>query len=282
MKKKRLLAAVLCGCMLAGCAAQQTTEGEGSGSGAPVNRIVTQLSQDEFPAFGGCSALFLPGNLAAAVTMGSSYETAAESTGFYGSNEEAWERLLDEQLDIVLAYAPADSTKQRLEEQGVSMQQVGTDALVFLAGVSQDAQSLTHDQIQEAYSTSTGTWKGYAAAPGSTSRQLFARAFGADRSGVTVKRGDDVLTAACPHTAGTLCYTTYLSLQTVAPPENTIIVSVDGVAPSGQTLIDGSYPLSMPYYVGLRNGLEENDAAVLLYRWLTSKDGMAWLAQAVS
>lgn len=288
MKWNKLLAVVLCGTLLAGCGTRAMPDG--SGSVAPETEmsgmVVKEIAASEFAAFGGCAALELPGRMAAAAASASSYDATAAFTAFSGSSAQAWQKLLDGELEVVLAYEPSAEQKKQLEEQEILMQPVGTDALVFLVG-SAPEQDMTLDlskqDILAAYQGEEGAaWKGYAAAPGSDSRLLFADLFGTDSAGVTVTDGSDTLTAACPHTNGTLCYTTYLSLQQNGQPENTMLASVDGSMPGAQTLrepgvSEQAYPLQVTYYVACRAGLDENDPAMLLYRWLTSEDGMNWL-----
>lgn len=281
MRQKKLLAAMLCGLLLTGCAAQPQA-GSGTdtdaGSAAEPTPTVTHLSQEDFPSFGGCQALSLPGNLAAAAAVKTDISSAKDLTGFYGSSDEAWQRLLEGNTDIVLAYQPSKEVQQQLQSSGAQMEQLGTDGLVFLTGGTATAQNLTRDQIIDAYGTQSGNWTGYAAASGTSCRQLFVRLLQIDAAGVLVQNGTDTLTAACPHTEGTLCYTTYFSLLENGLPEGTAMASVDGVLPSVQTLADGSYSLSAPYYVACRSGLDNNAPAMLLYRWLISDAGRTWLA----
>ncbi len=72
------------------------------------------------------------------------------------------------------------------------------------------------------------------------------------------------------------------------------IAAVDGVQPSTDMLTENetedvgsaetaaSYPLQVSYYVACRGDLDDNDPAMLLYRWLESEDGADWLGQAVA
>ncbi len=285
---KWIYAAALSALLLTGCAAQPAQEaGSGSGTAAEQNIIVTSVPRETMETFGGCSSLRLPGNLIAAAATGVRYESAAEQTEFYGSSDDAWQRLLNGELDLVLAYAPGDTAAQQLEEAGVRTQEVGYDALVLLAGGAQETRSLTCEQIRTAFETTqTEEWTCYTAKLGTTSRMLATRLFGEGFGGVSVIEGDDTLTAACPHTEGTLCYTTFLHVQETALPENTTMVAVDGILPDAQTVITGEsamqYPLRVPYVIGCRKGLADNDPAMLVYRWLTSADGMQWLEQATA
>lgn len=288
--RNSLFAAVLCTVLLAGCGAAPVQEGSAAGSASEEpaqSATVEKIPADGLEAFGGCESLSLPGNLAAAAATGGDYEDASALTSFYGTSEEAWQRLLDGDLDIVLAYAPDSETEAKLKEQGVLLQPVGTDALVFLAGSAQESSAaLTRDEIAAAYKGSSANWKGYASAPSADSRKLFAQLFGADSAGVQVKDGEDMLTAACPHTAGTLCYTTWLEMQENGIPQGTAVVAVDGIMPTVQTLTEAAgsavYPLRAQYSLAVCGGLEEDDPAMLFYRWLTSEDGMNWLAEAVA
>ena len=288
MKWNKLLAAALCGVLLTGCAPQAVSDDAGSAADQPesANLVVNEIAVSEFAVFGGCAALELPGRMVAAAATGSRYDETARFTAFSGSSEQTWQKLLDGELEVALAYAPSDAQREQLEEQGVLLQPVGADALVFLAGTdaADIALNFSKQDLLRIYQQGDATWKGYAAAPKSDARLLFSDWMGTDCAGVTLDENGETLTAACPHTTGTLCYTTYLSLQQTGLPENTQIVAVDGIVPSAQTLHEPrvsaeGYPIQITYYAACRAGLDENDPAMLLYRWLTSEDGMHWLHQ---
>ncbi len=283
MKKNRVLSAVLCALLLTGC----TVSAPGRTNQETQDKTISKISAEDFTSFGGCAALRHAGQLTAAAATGSKVEKAANRISFYGSSDEAWQRLMRGELDVVLAYAPDASTAQALEKQGISPKVAGTDALVFLAGGTVQPQSLTRAQISAAYRNGgTEQWKGYAAAPGSSARQLFADQFGGDDMGVTVTEGETVLTAACPHTAGSLCCTTYLALRERSQPQGTALVAVDGTLPEETTLPEpgtseeSAYPLQTNYYIACRSGLDKDNPAMLFYNWLTSESGRHWLYQA--
>lgn len=295
--KKQLLAVMLCGILLTGCgtAAVPQDESVGAAGSAAERSVVHRIDLDDF-IFGGCTSLALAGNLAAAKAGDISYETASDKTKFAGNSENAWQGLLNGKLDVVLAYEPGAETAAQLKEQGIEWLEIGTDALVFLAGSSPENDTvldLTKEDILAAYQENgSGSWIGYASAPNSDSRALFTEIFGQDCAGVTVKSGEDTLTAACPHTEGSLCYTTYLSLLKNGKPENTQIIAMDGILPNNPTVsapdenASGGktevkqYPLQVPYYIAVRPDLKADDPTMQFYRWLASDEGKAWLADA--
>ena len=51
------------------------------------------------------------------------------------------------------------------------------------------------------------------------------------------------------------------------------ILSVDGVAPSNETISDGSYPLTNDFYVVIRKSAEKDSPERILYNWVCSEQG---------
>lgn len=284
--KKQLLVGILCSVMLTGCGASSPAvqpNGSAATGSAEMVSVVNRIDLDDF-TFGGCASLALAGNLAAAKAGDTDYETAADETKFTGTSELAWQRLLDGTLDVVLAYEPDEETKEQLEEQGIEWLEAGTDALVFLAGTGTQSEAvfdLTKEDILKAYQNDGSADRvGYAAAPASVERDMFSSIFGVDAAGAVITVGEDTLTAACPHTEGTLCYVTYLSLLENGKPEHTQVVAVNGILPNCSMEAEQAYPLQVPYYIAVRNGLDADDPAMLFTRWLSSETGRKWLEQA--
>ena len=283
--KHLLLIAAVCVTMFTGCSTQQDT------ADVPAKQeVVDHISAKKFADFGGCASLKMPGNLATAAATDSSYEKAENITSFYGTSEQAWKRLLDGKQDVIFAYEPSDEIKKQLEEQKICWQKVGTDALVMLAGGTTQSPTLTKEQIVSAYSDKKNAWTGYSSVSGSDSRILFENLCANGDSSVilgeSVMENGAALTACCPHTPGTLCYTTYLSIHEHGQPMNTTMVAVNGVLPSEQTLTSvntdtkPAYSFQVPYYIACRGDLKINDSAKVFYDWMTSEEGMKWLYQA--
>lgn len=280
MKWSRLLAAALCcGILAAGCAAEPE-ETAGSGQ-TETQAIVESIPENQFPDFGGCESLYFPGNLAAAAASGSSFAQAAEMTSFTDTNETAWKRLENGELDLIVAYAPDAETQKRLKEKGFQMQEIGTDALVFLSGAA-ETRSLTVEQLLNAYRNTLEGWVSYSSAPNTDARMLFTRVMGTDSTGQTITDGAETLTAACPHGTDTLCYASYLSLLAEGQPKDTTLIAVDGVLPNEESILQtgsaGKYPLVVPYYAACRGDLKQSDPSRLIYQWMISEEGSQWIA----
>ena len=274
--KKQLLAAALCCAVLTGCGAAPAETPSGSAEVTQTKETIVDKIPNDFTL--GCSAaLKLPAGLARAAACGETYEEAAREVLTMKNSDAAWDALLDGDVDVAIGYAPSAEQEQKLKEQGITLHKIGTEALVVLAGGTDTPVSLTKNEVLQAFQLQSDAWKGYAAAKNTDSRALFQSVFGQDCAGVTVQQGDDTLTAACPHTQGTLCYTTYGSLMQNGQPEQTTVVTVDGKLPS-----DADYALTQDVYAAVRQGVDQTDPETLFVDWLATDQGSAWLHEAIA
>lgn len=274
--KKQLLAAALCCAVLTGCGAAPAKTPTGSAESTQTEETVVDKISNDFTL--GCgAALKLPAGLARAAACGETYEESARQVLTMKTSDDAWDALLAGDLDAAIGYAPSAEQEQRFKEQGITLHKIGTDALVILAGGTDETVALTKSEVLQAFELQSDTWKGYAAAKNADSRKLFASIFGQDCAGVTVQQGEDTLTAACPHTQGTLCYTTYGTLMQNGQPEQTTVVTVDGKLPS-----DADYALTQDVYTAVRADADANDPETLFADWLATDKASAWLHEAVA
>ena len=274
--KKQLLAAALCCAVLTGCGAAPAKTPTGSAESTQTEETVVDKISNDFTL--GCSAaLKLTAGLARAAACGETYEESARQVLTMQTSDDAWDALLAGDLDAAIGYAPSEEQEQRFKEQGITLHKIGTDALVILAGGTDEPVALTKSEVLQAFELQSDTWKGYAAAKNADSRKLFASIFGQDCAGVTVQQGEDTLTAACPHTQGTLCYTTYGALMQNGQPEQTTVVTVDGKLPS-----DADYALTQDVYAAVRADADTNDPETLFADWLATDKASAWLHEAVA
>ncbi len=274
--KKQLLATVLCCAVLTGCGTAPANNPTGSAESTQTEETVVDKIPNDFTL--GCgAALKLPAGLARAAACGETYEESARQVLTMQTSDAAWDALLAGDLDTAIGYAPSAEQEQRCKEQGITLHKIGTDALVILAGGTDAPVALTKSEVLQAFTLQSDTWKGYAAAKDADSRALFRSIFGQDCEGVTVQQGEDTLTAACPHTQGTLCYTTYGALMQNGQPEQTTVVTVDGKLPS-----DADYALTQDIYVAVRSNADANDPETLFANWLATDKGSSWLHEAVA
>lgn len=274
--KKQLLAAALCCAVLTGCGTAPAKTPTGSAEQTQTEEDVVDTVSNDFVL--GCSAaLKLPAGLARSVACGETYEESARQVLTMQTSDAAWDALLSGDLDAAIGYAPSAEQEQRLKEQGITLHKIETDALVILAGGTEEPVSLTKSEVLQAFELQSDTWKGYAAAKNADSRKLFTSIFGQDCAGVTAQQGEDTLTAACPHTQGTLCYTTYGALMQNGQPEQTTVVTVDGKLPS-----DADYVLTQDVYAAVRADADANDPETVFVNWLATDKASAWLHEAVA
>lgn len=68
-------------------------------------------------------------------------------------------------------------------------------------------------------------------------------------------------------------YTVYYYAEDMEMADGLKLLSVDGVAPSDETIRSGEYPFLNNYYVLTAAGLAEDDPAKVLYDWILSEEG---------
>ncbi len=79
---------------------------------------------------------------------------------------------------------------------------------------------------------------------------------------------------------GALGYSVYYYISRMYLSEQVRVLSVDGVAPTNQTIADGSYPLYTYYCAVLRKNTPPDDPARELAAWLCGKEGQKVAASA--
>lgn len=72
------------------------------------------------------------------------------------NSDAAWDALLAGDVDAAIGYAPSEQQQQRLKEQGITLQKIGTDALVIVAGGTEQPIALTQERSAASVCTAVG------------------------------------------------------------------------------------------------------------------------------
>ena len=209
--------------------------------------------------------------------------------------DNAYEKLIWGGADILLVYAPSPSVfdSARYNDVELEMAPIGRDGLVFLVNVANPVESLTPRQLISIYSGETTNWKEVGG--GNTEIKAFQRPY---RSGSQTMMDELVMkgvpmaeaepeyvisemgglieeVAQYNNAQSAIGYNVYYFVSQMEMNENVRMLAVDGVAPSTQSISDGSYPFISDFYAVILTDTPEDSPARILYNWIQSADGQS-------
>lgn len=297
---KRIFAALLALSLLLGLAAcgqtaadppQEQTD-EATKAPLPSDFVFTK---ENYPKMGGSLANLPLGQAVTATVLGVTREEANDLITFAGSTTDNYVALVDGGFDILLAYEPSEEAKAYMEKSGVELEMtpIGVDALVFICSKENPVTDLSLEQIKSVYRGEVDNWKTlggddvalipYQRNPDSGSQTLFDK---------LVNLGDNLMEAPAglkipsmlglleavadyDNSRGALGYTVYYYLTNMETEklDTAKILSLDGVAPSNETIGKGTYPLTNDFYVVIRKSAAADSPERVLYNWIASEQG---------
>ena len=253
------------------------------------------FTEENYPKMGGSLANLPLGEAVTATVLGIDREKANSMIVFEGSTTDNYEWLVDGRFDIILAYEMGDDAKAYCKEKGVELEMtpIGTDALVFICSLENGVENLTQQQIEEIYKGNITNWSQvggedhdiipYQRNKDSGSQTLFDK---------LVNLGDELMDAPQDIRIGSMIglleavadyenskdalgYTVYYYLTNMEADKLTTskLLSVDGVAPTNESIGKGEYPYTNDFYVVIRKDAAENSPERILYNWICSEQG---------
>ena len=253
------------------------------------------FTEENYPKMGGSLANLPLGEAITATALGITREEANEMITFVGSTTDNYKAICDKEFDILLAYEPSEEAKEYIKKSGeeLEMTPIGVDALVFICAKDNNVDSLTIQQVKDIYSGKITNWKEL----GGSDSEILAYQRNKDSGSQTlfdklINLGDDLMTppknlivgsmiglleavADYDNSADALGYTVYYYLTNMETDKlsTSKILSIDGVAPSNETIGSGEYSLTNDFYVVIRKSAKENSPERILYNWICSEQG---------
>ena len=253
------------------------------------------FTQENYPKMGGSLANLPLGEAVTATVLGISREEANEMIVFEGSTTDNYEWLVDGRFDIILAYEMGEDAKAYCEEKGVELEMtpIGTDALVFICSLENGVENLSQEQIEEIYKGNITNWSEvggedhdiipYQRNKDSGSQTLFDK---------LIPLGDELMDAPADIRIGSMIglleavadyenskdalgYTVYYYLTNMEADKlsTSKLLSVDGIAPTNDSIASGEYPYTNDFYVVIRKDAAEDSPERILYNWICSEQG---------
>lgn len=313
-----MLSAVLLCAMLAGCtkqteqetgAPEQTTlqavsesvpeETETAGepeteAGLRSNADVATyaFTKETFPVLDGSTATVPLGKAVVSVLLGESPEEAADLVQF-NRTTQSFRNLKDGYCDLLIVGEPNAAVFEEMEQEGFAyeLEEIATDALIFVVNNENPVDNLTTEQIRDIYSGRITNWKevGGEDAPiipfqrneGAGSQALMKKLVMKDTpltdapsTLVATEMGELMESVkSYDNSANAIGYSVYYYANDMKKAEGLKILSVDGVAPEAETIRSRKYPHLNAYYCVIGSHQPEDSPARMLFQWMMSKDG---------
>lgn len=261
--------------------------------------VSLQLSLEEYPVMDGSTAnLPMMAEILAEVCNISLEE--AENLTACSKTSRAWENITAGNADILLVYEAAEETKAVVAESGVELEitPVGRDALVFINNENNPVENLSQQQLTDIYTGKITNWQdvggenqdivAYQRKDTSGSQSLFLKLLmqnqqPMDAPQVLKPAEMDMLIdelARYNNEGNALGYSVFYYANYMYQQPGLRFLQVDGVAPSDETIADGSYPLLNEYYVVIRADEPAGSPARQLRDWILSEEGKVALVKA--
>lgn len=255
-----------------------------------------RMSLEEYPRIDGSTACVPLCEALASYLTGCTDAEAEETMADFTNTNPSYIQLAEGEVDILLAYEPADETKKTLEEYDpLNMQPIGKDALVFLVNEDNPVDDLTKEQIRDIYTGKITNWSEVGGAdaeikafqrPETSGSQTMLRllligdASMPEADTEMIASGmDDIIEALTEYdnSADALGYSVYYYASEMFRQPGLKFLKIDGVEPSNGTIRSGSYPLVHEFYCVTNE--QSSQQAKDIQKWLTTEDGQLFVEE---
>ena len=262
---------------------------------ASENVVDISMSYEEYPRIDGSLACVPLCEALAVKATGCTQMQAEETMSDFTNTNPCYLQLAEGNRDILLAYEPAEETKQQLLRYApLDMQPIGKDALVFIVNKENPVESVTTDQIRAIFTGEIRNWKEVGGAdmeiaafrrPETSGSQTMLRklllgdAQMIDEQMETVPSMEGIIDRIRDYdnSANALGYSVYYYASAMYGQEDLKFLKIDGVEPDNDTIRSGEYPLVNPFYAVVNEQSSEN--ALRLRDWLRTEEGQAFVEE---
>lgn len=256
-----------------------------------------RFSRENFPRLDGSTSMVPLGEGIASVLLGESREEAASLISF-NRTTQSFRNLCDGQCDMVIAAEPKGEVFDEMAKNAFpyELEQIATEALVFVVNENNPVSSLTKEQVRDIYAGKITNWSqvggenlpiaAFQRNPTAGSQVMMEKLvmdgtpmMEAPASMVPGEMGELIeAVRSYDNSANAIGYTVYYYAADMQMAQGLKLLKIDGVAPSPDTLRSGEYPYLNGYYACISALAEESAPERRLYDWLVSQAGQDLLA----
>lgn len=289
--------------LLSACGAGQTEESVPLSESAPETSSQTPedlfvFTRENFPRMDGSTSMVPLGEAVASVLLGENRESVSDLVVF-NRTTNSFRNLMYDSADILIVGEPNSVVFDEMEEQGfeVEMEAIATDALIFVVNADNPVDNLTTQQIRDIYSGKITNWKEVGG--NDEPIEAFQRNEDAGSQSLMKKlvmQDTPFMDAPSTYVVGSMMglmeavkefdnsanaigYSVYYYANDMQMAQGLKILSVDGVAPSAETIRSGAYPHRNAYYCVIPANAPAESPNRILFDWLLSPQGQYLVAK---
>ena len=258
-----------------------------AGAGAP------QIPYENYPRVDGSLACVPLLEAVAMQVTGCSQAQAEETMDDFSNTNPSYLAMAAGQRDFLLAYEPAEETKEQLKEHDpLRMDPVGKDALVFIVNKDNPVNSLSQEQIRGIFTGEITNWqevggedipiKAFRRPETSGSQTLLRLLLLKDAPMVEetmelVSSMEGIISQVVSYenTANAIGYSVFYYASSMYEQPGLKFLQIDDTAPSNETIRSGEYPLVHDFYCVTNE--ESSPEALAIRDWLLGTDGQAFV-----
>ena len=254
-----------------------------------------RFTKENMPVIDGSTATIPLIEALYSVALGVSREEAAEMFETSGTDNAYINLVYERGPKLLLVYAPSQDSLAEAEYNNVELEMapIGRDGLVFLVNAANHVDNLSAEQVVDIYSGNITNWKDLGGVAGEI--KAFQRP---QRSGsqtmmdALVMKGIAMMpaepqyvisemgglvdaVATFDNADSAIGYNVFYYVTRMKLDENVKLLSIDGVAPSVESISSGAYPFVNDFYAVIRADSPEGSPERLLFDWIQSADGQA-------
>ncbi len=204
----------------------------------------------------------------------------ASSAMHYTNTRGAYKDIVDGNADIIICAQPSDEQLQYAKDNGVELEMVpiGSDAFVFIVNDSNPVNNITIEQIRGIYSGEIKNWKelGGKDIPIAAMRR---NKNSGSQTALEKLMGDTPIKPDYTTLFGSPIGFSFRYYVTGMLGEGKVkILTINGIAPTAETIADGSYPVAGNIYAIYRKG-ETNENVQKAIDFMLSPEGQKIVEQ---
>ena len=249
------------------------------------------FTRENLPRLDGSTSTVPLATAMCAVLLGEEPGQVSDLVSF-SRTTQSYRNLMAGERDLVLAAEPEGEVLAQLQEEGHWLYTpFATDALVFVVNEDNPVDNLTLEQVQKIYTGEITNWKEVGGSSldivpfqrnhGAGSQTMFEKLVMDGQSPMEAPEAwvpdsmQGLMDAVRQHdnTPSAIGFSVYYYANDMEMARGLKMLSIDGVAPSPQTIRDGSYPFLNPYYVAIDQNAPTDSPTRILYDWVLGPEG---------